>query len=512
MRNNVSGRSRKRKRRIKKILEDRRVPDHGGAVFHAQNIDYDVSDRIDGLACGGIGAIMQTVQSLGLADAIDRRLGILKIYNPYTESDHVLNIAFNLLAGGQVLDDLERLRNDEVYSNALEAVRIPDPTTAGDFCRRFDSHHILTLMNVINSIRLKVWRQQPDSFFDEAIIDVDGTHVPTYGECKEGVELAYTGEWCYHPLVVSLANTGEVLFIVNRSGARPSHEGAAEYLDMAAELCERAGFRRITFRGDTDFSQTAHLDRWDAKGYRFIFGMDANATLVERSEDIPEEWWYPLDRAKEATGKTRSRRRPENVKARIVKEKELLNLRLNGEDVGEFDYQPGKCSAAYQVVALRKNISRQKGELMLVDEIRYFFYITNDTTLATEADIVRKANGRCNQENLIDQLKNGVPALRAPLGDLASNWAYMVMASLGWTFKVWFALLLPESGRWGEKYREEKQSVLKMEFKKFLNVFMLVPCQLVRQGRKLIYRLLSWNVWQEVLLRYVNAVRLPIRC
>ena len=86
------------------------------------------------------------------------------------------------------------------------------------------------------------------------------------------------------------------------------------------------------------------------------------------------------------------------------------------------------------------------------------------------------------------------------------------MASLAWTFKVWFALLLPESGRWGEKYREEKQSVLKMEFKKFLNVFMLVPCQLVRQGRKLIYRLLSWNVWQEVLLRYVNAVRLPIRC
>jgi hypothetical protein len=507
VRKKVLDKSRKRKRKIKKILEDLRHPHHDGPVFHASNIDYDVSDRIDGLACGGIGAIMQTVRSLGLAEAIDQQLHLLKIYNPYMESDHVLNMAFNLLAGGECLDDLERLRNDEVYLSALDAKRIPDPTTAGDFCRRFESHHILTLMHVINDIRLEVWQQQPDSFFDEAIIDVDGTHVPTYGECKEGVELSYDGVWCYHPLVVSLANTGEVLFIVNRSGARPSHEGAAEYLDMAAELCERAGFRQITFRGDTDFSQTAHLDRWAAKGYRFIFGMDANATLVGWSEDIPEEWWHPLDRAKKATGKACSRRRPENVKGRIVKEKELLNLRLNSEDVGEFDYQPGKCSTTYQVVAVRKNISRQRGELMLVDEIRYFFYITNDAALATEAEIVRKANGRCNQENLIDQLKNGVPALRAPLGDLTSNWAYMVMASLAWTFKVWFALLLPAAGRWGEK-----QSVLKMEFKKFLHVFMLVPCQLVRQGRKLIYRLLSWNPWQEVLLRYVNAVRSPIRC
>ena len=428
------------------------------------------------------------------------------------DGTHVLNMAYNLLAGGKRLEDLELLRNNEVYLNCLDAERILDPMTAGDFCRRFDEYHIHQLMDAINEVRLKVWQHQPESFFEEAVIDVDGTLVPTCGQCKEGIGLAYNGTWGYHVLVMTLANTGEVLYIMNRSGERPSNEHAWKYLDKAAELCHRAGFKRITFRGDTVFSQTAHLDRWDKKGYRFIFGMDASPTLVEKAEELPQQWWNPLEREPKYTVKTRPRHRPENVKDRIVKAKALLNLRLRSEDVSDFAHQPTKRSQVYQIVALRKNISREKGDLMLFDEIRYFFYVMNDSTLATEADIVGQANGRCNQENIIEQLKNGVCALRAPLGDLNSNWAYMVIAGLAWTLKVWFALLLPESGRWGKKYRKQKKSVLKMEFKTFLNAFMLIPCQLVRQSRKLIFRLLSWNSWQEVLLRFVNVMRPPLRC
>ncbi len=512
MKNSKAEKSRRRKCRIQRRLAGRRLRHDMARVFRARNIDYDVSDRVDGLSCGGMGVIQQMVQRLGLAEAIDEKLHLLKLYLPYHESDHVLNIAYNQLAGGKCLEDLEILRNNEVYLNCLDAERIPDPTTAGDFCRRFHEHHIDQLMDVINDVRLKVWQDQPESFFEEAVIDVDGTLVPTYGECKEGIGLAYDGTWGYHPLVVTLANTGEVLYIVNRSGERPSHEHAWKYLDKAAELCRRAGFKRITFRGDTDFSQTAHLDRWDGKGYRFIFGMDANRTLVEKAEKLPDKWWNPLDRQPRYTIKTQPRRRPQNVKDRIVKEKALLNLRLCSEDVSDFAHQPTKCSQPYQIVALRKNISRERGELMLFDEIRYFFYITNDSTLATHANIVRQANGRCNQENVIEQLKNGVHALRAPLGDLNSNWAYMVMAALAWNLKVWFALLLPESGRWGKKYEKQKKSVLKMEFKTFLNAFMLVPCQLVRQGKKLIFRLLSWNPWQEVLLRFAGVLRCRLRC
>ena len=178
----------------------------------------------------------------------------------------MLNIAYNLLAGGTCLEHLELLRNDEAYLDALGARRIPDPTTAGDFCRRFDAADIDRLQEIFNATRLKVWRQQPAAFFEEAIIDADGTMVETTGECKQGMDINYNGQWGYHPLVLSLANTGEPLYVVNRAGNRPSHEQAAGYFDRAIALCRRAGFRKILLRGDTDFTQTAHLDRWDDDG------------------------------------------------------------------------------------------------------------------------------------------------------------------------------------------------------------------------------------------------------
>ncbi|MBK8268750.1 MAG: transposase [Planctomycetes bacterium] len=155
----------------------------------------------------------------------------------------------------------------------------------------------------------------------------------------------------------------------------------------------------------------------------------------------------------------------------------------------------------------------------LFDDIKYFFYITNDgagkesgTHFANKPsssrdEIVAQANDRCDQENVIEQLKNGVNALRMPVGDLVSNWAYMVMASLAWTLKAWFALSLPEQGRWAERHGDEKRRVLRMEFKTFLNAFIRVPCQIIRAGRRIVYRLLAWNPWQNVFLRGVDAVR-----
>ena len=179
--------------------------------------------------------------------------------------------------------------------------------------------------------------------------------------------------------------------------------------------------------------------------------------------------------------------------------------------MAEFDYSPTTCRKTYRVIVLRKNLSVEKGEHVLFDDIRYFFYITNDG-VASPAEIVASANDRCNQENLHEQLKNGVKALRMPVDNLVSNWAYMVMASLAWTLKAWFALLLPTKGRWKDKHRSEKQRVLKMEFKTFLNAFMRLPCQILWTGRRLVYRLLGWNPWLNVFFRGVNALRYPLRC
>src|SRR6516164_8596547 len=226
-----------RRRRILRRIAHHPEPEREVPMISASNIHYELGQRVQGLAPGGIGALLLLARRTGLIAAIDHDLHLLKRHLPYHESDHVLNVAFNILAGGRRIEHLERLRNDAVYLDALGTVRIPDPTTAGDFCRRFQPADVLTLMGAINRVRLRVWSQQPEDFFPEAIIDVDGTVVGTDAECKQGVDIAYNGVWGYHPLVVSLANTAEVLYLVNRSGNRPSHEQAPLYIDKTIALC-----------------------------------------------------------------------------------------------------------------------------------------------------------------------------------------------------------------------------------------------------------------------------------
>jgi hypothetical protein len=260
-----------RKRRITARLQKGFWEWRERPMLTASNIHYELSDRVAGLGAGGIGAMHLLARGSGLIEAIDDRLHLLKFHKPYHESDHVLNIAYNLLAGGDCIEDMELRRKDEVYLDALGARRIPDPTTAGDFCRRFDAWDIQILMRAINDVRVGIWRQQPAEFFEQALIDGDGTMAETTGECKEGMDISYKGGWGYHPLVISLANTNEPLYVFNRSGNRPSHEGATAYFDQAIHLCRKAGFKRILLRGDTDFTQTGALDRWDSDGVQFIF-------------------------------------------------------------------------------------------------------------------------------------------------------------------------------------------------------------------------------------------------
>ena len=511
MRKSRQRKLRNRKRRIQNRLRDIDWPAQTEPMFRATNIRYELSERIRGLAAGGIGLMHRLARRIGLIKEIDERVEVLKVHLPYFESDHVLNLAFNVLAGGTCMEDLELRRNDEVYLDALGTQRIPDPTTAGDFLRRFDRYDIESLMTAANETRLRVWRQQPESFFDEATIEADGTMAPTYGECKEGMDISYKGQWGYHPLVVTMAETGEVLYLTNRSGSRPSHEGAAARFDQALVLCRRAGFRKVKFRGDTDFSQCEHLDRWDAAGVQFVFGFDSKQNLVKLTESLAEQVWKPLERRAKYEVRTQPRERPENVKEAVVVEREFRNIRLVSEDVAEFDYSPGCCEKTYRVVVLRKNLSIEMGQSRLFEKVRYFFYITNDRK-STISEIVFEAKTRCNQENLIAQLHGGVRALQAPSNTLLSNWAYMVITALAWNLKAWFALLLPEKGRWAEKHRQEKQAVLKMEFKTFVNAFMQIPAQIIRTGRRLVFRLLAWNRWQPVFFRAVDQMREELNC
>jgi hypothetical protein len=453
-------------------------------MFKASNIHYEMAERVQAVNCGGIGAIHDLVQRLGLVEEIDRNLHLLKVHLPYHESDHVLNIAYNIVVGGVRLQDIEQRRQDETFLNGLDAQRIPDPTTAGDFTRRFREADILTLQECFNRSRQALWKVQPKGFLQEAFLDVDGTIAGTYGECKAGIGLSYKGIWGYAPLIVSLANTKEVLYLINRPGQAASHSGSVEWIDRAMELVAPVA-GTVTIRGDTDFTHTAHLDRWDEAGRRFILGMDAHPKAVGLAEALPASAWKRLERLPKYEILTEPRQKGFRYKEQIVVEKEFKNQVLVGEDIAEIEYQPVKCGRKYRLVIVRKNISIQKGEKALLDEIRYFFYLTNRKDAAEK--IVGLANGRCDQENVIEQLKNGVNAMRMPVDDLLSNGAYMVMAALAWNLKAWYGLLMPN--------RERGLEVVRMEFRRFLHAIILLPCQVVRTGRRIVYRILGYNPW-----------------
>jgi hypothetical protein len=490
----------KLKKREAEILE-RLANEHEvreSPMMSARNVAYEVSDRVEATAWGGVAAMHQLARTVGLVKALDEKVHVLKVHKPYHESDHILSIALNILAGGTFLEDLELRRQDPSYMNALGAERIPDPTTAGDFTRRFtDEGAVLNLMEAINAVRPGVWETLPAKERRKAVLDTDGTLAPTTGERKEGMGLSYKGIWGYHPLVVSLANTREPLYLFNRSGNAVSHEGAVPYIDRAVALV-RGSFKEVWLRGDTDFSLTKQFDRWSDENVKFVFGIDAMKNLVGIADGLEEQRWNPLVRRAKHARKGNRRQRRANVKERIVKEKGYKNIRLKSEEVAEFAYRPAKCNRDYRVVVVRKNLSVEKGEDMLFDDIRYFFYITNDTKMSAR-QIVRFINGRCDHENDIEQLKNGINAMRMPSGDLHSNGAYMVMAALAWNLKAWYGILMPD--------KKIGAQVVRMEFARFLNGFMALPAQVFTQARQIKLRVLAWTPYLEAFLEMFTWMR-----
>jgi hypothetical protein len=493
---NISKKLAKRKRKIEKRTEKKNYDNQRKPIMTGGNICYDIDGRHQGIAYGGIGNIHQLAKHSGLIDEIDKRIELLKRHLPYHESDHILNIAYNYLVGGSCLQDIDLLRNDEAWLNALNAEIIPDPTTAGDFLRRFKEEDICAFMDVKNTVRSNIWQQQPTSFRKEAIINMDGTITGTTGQCKQGMDIAYNGIWGYHPLIISLHNSREPLYIVNRPANAPSHLDSAQWVDKSLDLVG-PHFKKVQLRGDTDFSLTEHFDKWDQR-CTFIFGMDAMPNLVKIANKLNASDWSPLKKRPEYQVKTYRRRKPKNVKQQIVKERKYKKITTCAEDIAEIEYRPGKCKKAYRLIILRKTLEVVKGEMNLFDDIRYFFYITNDWK-RSKHQMLHFYRNRSDHENDIDQLKNGVKALAPASDSLLSNWALMTIASLAWDLKAWYGMLLP--------YRPLGLSIIRMEYKRFLNTFIRIPCLIIRTGRRIYYRLVGYNDKIKHVINFSESIK-----
>lgn len=457
-----------------------------------------------GLSAGGVALATALMKSIDLAGFIDSKLKLNKTKAGYRVSTHVMNMALNTFCGGKTLDEIDLRRDSDAYRTIFPDRDVPASTTEGDFCRRLNASHIDALQDAFNDARAVVWRKAEMS--GEAWIDGDGVFVETLGECKEGADFTYKKGYGYHVLNISLSNTGEPLFLVNRPGNRPSHEGAADRFSAAAELCLRGGFTSILFRGDTDFSQSKHLDSWDEKGYKFIFGFDAHKILVAEAERVPVDAWKVLSRTTNGerdeetfevyTDEERERRH--NHKIDTIKAKGYRNLELIEERVAEFMYQPNLCERPYRMVVVKKRILVTKGYEPLLEESKFFFYITNDLERSA-FEIVKLANQRCNQENIHAVLKE-MGVLRAPCGDLNSNWAYMVITALAWSLKTWIALKMPDSVSHDSRvFSGLRRRVMTMEFRTFVNLLINIPVIVKKIGKKVMLDFASSSIWRSII-------------
>ena len=248
-----------------------------------------------------------------------------------------------------------------------------------------------------------------------------------------------------------------------------------------------AGFRSVLLRGDGHFALSDDFDHWSNQNVQFVFGLAQNKKLVEIADELDDSRWPSLRRdGRRKAEKPRAKKT--RVKDEIIKEREYKHLVLDDEVYAEFAYRPGKCIRDYRVVVLKKTIRIEQGNLLLVPETRYFFYISNAPKREmTARRIIRHANERCNQENLIEQMKNGVHAMRMPCDTLLDNDAYMVIAGLGWNLKAWVGLLWPDE--------KEGEEIRRMEFRRFVACLIAIPCQVVKTGRRIVHRFLAFNRW-----------------
>jgi len=475
-------------------------PGRDGPVFGNRQVRLKVQQRGEITSYGGLSLAHDLAMRLGIDRDINRSVPVLKLHMPYMESDHLLTHVYNQYVGGSCIEDIGNLQHSDAVKHLLGACRIPDPTTAGDFLRRLGRSELRALQKVIDRARVKVWRKMPHSRKKVATIDMDSTLKRVYGECKAGADFSHDGRWSYHPLLLSLAETQEVLRTINRSGNTFSAVGAAgaltEILPMVAEH-----FRRVYVRGDSAFFQKPIMAECIKAKAGFALVMDSCQTLREKAESLPESAWKPFSAhraervARRAAGCRVRRKRP-RLRRRIARQRGYKTLTTTRQWVAQFDYRLscglesyGVVGRTFRVVVKRQRIETTQGQEHLFTEYVYRFVISNIPRQEMNAsELLCFAYGRCDQENIIEQFKNGLAAMRMPTGELLANDAFLMAGQLAWGLRAWLSLLaLP-------------QETLRWEWKWFRQAFVYIAAKITSHARRAVVHLAGSHRFVEHLL------------
>jgi hypothetical protein len=475
-------------------------PEHAGPVFHNRQVRLKVQERGKVTPYGGLSMAHDLAMRLEMDRDVNRAVPVLKLHLPYMESDHILTHVYNQYVGGLCIEDIASLQHSDAIKHLLGACRIPDPSTAGDFLRRLNRTQLRALQGVIDRAREKVWRQMHHSRKKVATIDMDSTVKEVHGECKAGADFSYNGKWSYHPLLLTMAETHEVLRTINRSGNTFSAQGAAEALAEVLPMAQRH-FQKVYVRGDSAFFQKAIMAECIKAHVGFTLVMDSCNTLREMAESLPESAWkpfsaHPAERSARRAAGCKVRRKRKRLRRRRARERGYKTLATTGQWVAQFDYaldsgmeKYGVVGRTFRVVVKRQQVETTQGQKTLFTDYVYRFVITNIPRREMNASkLLCFAYGRCDQENIIEQLKNGLAALRMPTGELLANDAFLMTGQLAWCLKAWLSLLaLPKE-------------TLRWEWKWFRHAFVYIGAKITLHARRAVVYLSGSHRFVEHLL------------
>lgn len=480
-------------------------PDHEGTVLRHHKLHVETDERPDVTTLGGLILPLAFCRRFKVAERIDRRVNVLKLHVPYHESDHVLAQALMLYAGGTHLEDLAMLQQDEALLKMLGAARTPDPTTAGDFLRRFAPTTALEeLRGSIDEIQDEVWAEigrgrrwkwsQRRKKQDLVVLHLDGKVKEVYGAKKQGASFTYNARWALQVLVASL-DDGECVGVRLGTGSERSSERAAELLrDVLPRLVRH--YDNVLVLADSDFDRRDVREVCEAHGAYFGF---VAREAENRSElaDTVDNWRSFRTRAhrrreevRAAEGYTR-RSRKRGRRRPAARKRGYTDLQLQRQWVAERPWVHAGEQHVDRMVFRKQLIHEEVGEpgqRDLWERWRYRYIITNLPASWTVEDVIDVTYTRCDQENVIEQLGSGLAMWRLPVAEFHGNAAWLEIARLAWNFGKWIAkLALPEEAtRW--------------EWKRFRRAFVHVAVQVVDHARRKVVRVLGRNRFTDTLL------------
>lgn len=452
----------------------------------------------DATAVGGLALAARLMTTLRAPQRLDEALSLLRNHRPFHESDHVLTHVYNLFAGGTCIEDIASLQQSEAAHRILGAKRVPDPTTSGDFLRRFDEPAVHDLDRVTDDLHRESWaRCFGRKKQDVAYVDIDSHVHHVYGDKKEGTDFTYKGGVGYHPLVISLAQTQECLRLINRPGNVVSAEGAAQALETVFPLVKER-FKKVVVRGDSAFASQDIFDACEDHDVYFAMVSPTQPNFAALAESIPEKKWKPFrtkpPQPQSKQRRKKSRKKRPNLRRKRAQERGKRDLQLVEQFVAEVDYRPTRSAKPYRLIIRRQRIKESKqGELF--ELWRYRYVLTNLPKSVSTEKAVRTTYERCDQENVIEQLQNGVAAMRMPTGGFLANWAYLACARIAHNMKAWLAMLaLP-------------REVMRWEWKRFRTCFVFVAARVIKKSRQIQLRLADAHRFAPQIARAIEVLQ-----